>query len=264
MPRVLIIEDHEGTRTTLAGLLRLEGFDSVTAETGERGVAIARHEPLDVVLVDLRLPDMSGLDVVRTLKADGLQAPMVIVTVFPDINTQVDAAAVGADGYVEGWLSTEELFEVVLQALGGHSFVRHPELAAGAAPSSGLLPPKSMRPLPSDRRLQLAVRAIDCESAQAWSLRALAAHVGLSESRLRHLFAATVRLPLSRFIRDRRLLKAGRLLVSTRLSFQTIASRLHLSSDLRRVRAAFKERFGMSPREYRGRFWRASRRHDTP
>lgn len=84
-----------------------------------------------------------------------------------------------------------------------------------------------------------------------WPISALAMQVRLSESRLRHVLAETVGISLSRFVRERRLLAAARLLVTTSETLQAIATRLHLPQDLRAVRAAFRDRFGMSPRAYR-------------
>ena len=64
---ILIIDDDEGTRETYARALRSHGFEVSTVATGREGVASATTHTFDVVLVDLRLPDISGLDVVRTL-----------------------------------------------------------------------------------------------------------------------------------------------------------------------------------------------------
>jgi DNA-binding NarL/FixJ family response regulator len=260
MPTVLIVDDHDGARTTLSGLLRLEGFETATADTGKAGIEMALAQGADVILIDLHLPDMSGIDVVRALKGHAIRAPMVIVTVFPDLDTSFDVVATGAAGYVEGLLFADELIDVVLQALSGRLPVRHP--AFGTAPVHDQAQPRppspalALRPLPRDRRVQRVVRAIEDEAETAWSIPALAKQVRISESRLRHLFAATVGLALSRFIRERRLQKAARLLMTTSESFQAIADRLHLPRDLRIVRSAFRARFGMSARTYRSRFRR--------
>lgn len=88
VPKVLIIDDNEGALTTLSGLLRLEGFATETADTGYRGIELALAGTADVILVDLHLPDASGIEVVRTLKASGVQALLIITTVSFPISTR--------------------------------------------------------------------------------------------------------------------------------------------------------------------------------
>jgi DNA-binding NarL/FixJ family response regulator len=261
MPKVLIIDDDEGARMAWSGLLRLEGFEAATADTGYRGIALALAEPADIIFVDLHLPDISGVEVVRALKSHDLQAPIVVITAFPDLDTSIEAVAVGAAGFVEGFLTVEELLDVVWQALSGRTPVRHPALAATVEHQPSEHPLSSLsanRPVPLDQRLRHVVRLIEREGDEAWSTSALATQVCLSESRLRHVFTAVFGLPISRFIRERRLLKAARLLITTRQSFRAIVENLHLPQDPRASRTAFYERFGMLPRAYRNRFWRPS------
>jgi DNA-binding response OmpR family regulator len=261
VPKVLIIDDNESALTTLSGLLRLEGFATETADTGYRGIELALAGTADVILVDLHLPDVSGIDVVRTLKASGVQALVIMTTVFPDLDTSHDAASVGAD-YIEGLLSFEELLEAIVQALRGRARVLRatpalaPSAGEPAAPQPSFAWP--MRPLPQDQRVRRVVRAVEADVERPWPTSALAMQVRLSESRLRHLFADIVGISLSRFVRERRLLAAARLLITTSETLQAIATRLHLPQDLRAVRTAFRDRFGMSPRAYRAQHWRPS------
>jgi DNA-binding NarL/FixJ family response regulator len=79
------------------------------------------------MLVDLRLPDTSGIDVVRELKISGVSALtlMVIMTAFPALDSSFDAGTAGADGYVDGLLSGDDVVSVVTQALEGVLPVRH-------------------------------------------------------------------------------------------------------------------------------------------
>jgi DNA-binding response OmpR family regulator len=65
MASVLVVDDHEGTRDTYARILQLAGYDAATAATGRAGVDLALVRAFDVHLVDLRLPDMSGIEVLQ-------------------------------------------------------------------------------------------------------------------------------------------------------------------------------------------------------
>jgi YesN/AraC family two-component response regulator len=250
----LIVDDHEGTRASYSTLLRLAGFETETAATGETGVACARARPFDVILVDLRLPDVSGIEVIRQIKLSGASGRMVIVTAFPALDTSFDAAAAGADGYLEGPLFGDEVVEMVQQAIDGPLPVRHP----GNRPELDHTyevrrPPAST----TDPRIHEMMRVIDRDVASPSSVSDLAARVDLGESRLRHLFRSSTGISVTAYRRERRLQETVRRLVATSDDVRQIAYAVGFTSrSLRDFRRAFQNRFGMSPTEYRKRFGR--------
>lgn len=249
MSRVLIVDDAAGTRETFSALLRLEGFDTATAESGLAALAYAAECSFDVGLVDLQLPDVSGVEVIKELRARGTHAPLIIVTAFPALDSCFDAASVGADGYIDGPLLGDEIGIVVRQALAGLRPVRHPARRTETRPEPvASLAESSCRP--SDVRVFEVVRIVEAELHAPWSVDALAGRVGISASRLRHQFASLIGVPLSRFILERRLVGAARMFRSTRQDVQTVAGRVGLHRDMRRFRHAFRDRFGMSPSAY--------------
>jgi two-component system KDP operon response regulator KdpE len=79
VPSVLIIDDYVPTTETFAKVLTLEGFEAATAVTGDAGLRAAAERAFDVILVDLRLPDIPGTDVVAELRRRGVSARIVIV-----------------------------------------------------------------------------------------------------------------------------------------------------------------------------------------
>lgn len=256
MTRILAIDDHLDSCATIAGLLRLEGFDAEIAATGRDGIAWALVHPVDLILVDLHLPDMSGADVVRTLRIHGISTPIFITTAFPDLDNSFDAQSVGASGYIEGLLLFDELLHVVRSALAGCAGQSHAaQTAPLPSPGSASLP-RQARCSGVERRIRYVVRALDNEGETPWSITTLADRVRLSNSRLRHLFAETMGIPLSRFIRMRRLHRLAQRLLESSDSIELIVSEVHLPSDLRRMRDAFRRRFGMTPMAYRQRFRR--------
>jgi two-component system, response regulator YesN len=258
MPNVLLIDDCRPTVESFAGILRLNGFTTATADTGHRGIAIASADSFDVILVDLRLPDISGIEVVRQLKGLGISSPVVIITAFPDIESTFDAASVGAAGYIDAPLFGDEIGDVVQQALRGQFPVRHP--ARKSLPQPNMAPNSDSAFLATDPRVKRVVHLVDSCPQGDWSVKTLAARLRLSESRLRHLFAGMMGVPLSRFIADRRQQMAAQLLATTSDTFKDIVRRVGLSQDLRRAHRAFRARFGMSPKTYRDRF----RRRNNP
>lgn len=256
MTKILAIDDHLDSCATIAGLLRLEGFDTEIAATGRHGIASALVHPADLILVDLHLPDMSGIDVVRALRSHGISTPIVIMTAFPDLDDSFDVQAVGASGYVEGLLLFDELLHVVRSALAECAGRRH-EAQTVPLPATGNAPlPRQARCSGVEARIRYVVRAVDNEGETPWSITTLADQVRLSNSRLRHLFAETMGVPLSRFICMRRLHRLALRLIKSSDRIELIVSEVHLPSDLRRMRDAFRRRFGMTPMAYRQRFRR--------
>jgi two-component system, response regulator YesN len=245
MSKLLIVDDSASAAAAFAGLLRLEGHDTAIATSGSAAIALAVSTPFDVLLVDLRMPDMSGIEVVRELRARGLQVPAIIVTAFPDLESSFDAAAAGASGYVSGLLLENELSHIVQQAINGQFPVRHPiELAHQSRP----------RPLPADQRIRRVVHTIETDLRRRWTITALGDSVGLSESRIRHLFSAQIGMSISRFVAERRLQALALLLRTTQDTFKTLAAQV-AGTEPRRLRKMFSHRFGMSPSQYRARFW---------
>jgi two-component system phosphate regulon response regulator PhoB len=100
--RILIIEDEEDIQELLQYNLSKEGMRAISALTGEDGLKKARNEPLDLILLDLMLPGMSGLDVSRSLKKDDTtrNIPIIILTAKGEESDVVLGLELGADDYI--------------------------------------------------------------------------------------------------------------------------------------------------------------------
>jgi DNA-binding response OmpR family regulator len=106
--RILIVEDDEKLAGVLAGDLKLAGYEVLSAKTGLAALEIAARENPDVVLLDLGLPDLDGLEVARRLR--GENAPVIIaVTARVSISDRVDGLYAGADDYITKPFALEEL-----------------------------------------------------------------------------------------------------------------------------------------------------------
>ncbi len=115
--RILIVEDEETLRMALAEALRAEGFEVLEAASGERGLELALSEGPDVVLLDLMLPGRDGLSVLRALRADRLDAAVLVLTARGEEWDRVRGFEDGADDYVVKPFSTRELVLRVHAAL---------------------------------------------------------------------------------------------------------------------------------------------------
>jgi DNA-binding response OmpR family regulator len=107
-PRVLIVEDDARIRTAIRLALEDEGYAVTEAESGERALQTAREAPVDVVLLDLMLPGMSGFDVCRELRHSS-DVLIVIVTARDDTHDVVAGLEAGADDYVTKPIVVKEL-----------------------------------------------------------------------------------------------------------------------------------------------------------
>jgi DNA-binding response OmpR family regulator len=105
---VLVVEDDEAIRLVLRTNLEDEGYNVLEAGTAEQGLVLMMDERVDVVLVDLRLPGIQGLDLVRSLRATS-QVPIIIVTAQTDSHDVVAGLEAGADDYVTKPFVAKEL-----------------------------------------------------------------------------------------------------------------------------------------------------------
>ena len=91
MDKVLLVDDEKDLRAIVRQVLKEEGFSVIEAEDGLQAVRLFRREPPDVVLLDLNMPHMDGLDAMRELRRMGPGVPIIILTAHGDIPTAVDA-----------------------------------------------------------------------------------------------------------------------------------------------------------------------------
>jgi len=117
MDRVLIIDDEENILKTLSGILESEGYETVTAPTGTDGLARASEKPVDCVLLDVWLPDIDGLQVLRELKRDDTVRPVIMMSGHSTISTAVEATKLGAYTFLEKPLDLERLLLTLKNAL---------------------------------------------------------------------------------------------------------------------------------------------------
>ena len=116
---VLYVEDNEYNRKIVRQLLGRTSYRLLEALDGESGVAIARQELPHLILMDVQLPKMSGLEATRTLKADPRtrDIPIIVITSFALSGDREKAAAAGADSYLAKPYSPRELLALVRQFL---------------------------------------------------------------------------------------------------------------------------------------------------
>jgi two-component system, OmpR family, response regulator len=99
-PRVLVVDDEPSIVDAVATSLRYEGFTVDEATTGRRALAQAQDDPPDLVILDVMLPDLDGLEVTRRLRADGVRVPVLFLTARDTLQDKLAGLTIGGDDYV--------------------------------------------------------------------------------------------------------------------------------------------------------------------
>ncbi len=143
--RVLVVDDEPSIVDAVATSLRYEGFDVEEAATGRAALASAQNNPPDMIVLDIMLPDLDGIEVTRRLRADGIGVPVLFLTARDAVEDKVAGLTVGGDDYVTKPFS---LAEIVART---HAILRR----AGALPDQ-------------DNRLRFADIEMDEDSHEVW------------------------------------------------------------------------------------------------
>jgi len=130
--RVLLVDDHAFYRTGLRGMLAGEGLDVAEARSGAAAVDLVAASPPDVVLMDLHMPEMSGVEATRRL---GDTVPVLMLTVSTDDHDVVEAVRAGARGYLLKDAPLEEIVEGIRAAAAGETWVSSRVARALVAPA---------------------------------------------------------------------------------------------------------------------------------
>ncbi|MHB1504895.1 MAG: response regulator transcription factor [Acidimicrobiales bacterium] len=144
--RILVVDDERSIVDAVATALRYEGFDVAEATNGRSALAAAQENPPDLMVLDIMLPDLDGLEVTRRLRSSGVRVPVLFLTARDAVEDKVAGLTVGGDDYVTKPFS---LAEVVART---RAILRR---TSGGAMSE-------------DSRLELADVVLDEDSHQVW------------------------------------------------------------------------------------------------
>ncbi len=115
-PSILIVDDESGILDTLRILLRKEGFEITTAQGGKAGLEQIRSGNHDIVLTDVRMPQVSGLDILQAAKEQDAVTPVILMTAQASLQTAVAAVNAGAFYYIQKPFSNDELLAILRRA----------------------------------------------------------------------------------------------------------------------------------------------------
>jgi YesN/AraC family two-component response regulator len=248
MTSVLVVDDDAEALKSTAMLIRTcPRFAPSTASTAMEALHLCREISFGAVVADLVLPDISGLELLKKLRAEGNMTPFVIVTGFGSIGSVIDALRLGASDYLRKPYFPEELINALEVAL----WTRDANPSTSGNDSLATFGPLEHRNSESvgDVRVKELIQLIERSPGSPGRIPLMASRVGLSHSRLREVFKADVGMSLSQFRSQKRMGEAARLLVQTLKRISEIAYEVGMEpTSFSRL---FRRKFGQSPRDYR-------------
>ena len=123
MAKILIVEDENKIARFVELELKYEGYEVEIAGDGRQGFEKAMHEDIDLVILDIMLPGLSGIEVCRRVRQEGKQVPIIMLTAKDDVTDKVAGLDMGADDYMTKPFAIEELLARIRVALNRHSNV---------------------------------------------------------------------------------------------------------------------------------------------
>ena len=115
--KILVIDDESGIRSSLKGILEDEGFAVKTTDTGEKGLELLKTENFDLILLDIWLPEMNGIEVLEKIKSQRKNIQVVMITGHGTVDSAVKATKLGAFNFLEKPLSLEKVLLTTKNAL---------------------------------------------------------------------------------------------------------------------------------------------------
>jgi DNA-binding NtrC family response regulator len=114
---ILIVDDDRSIRTTLAAILEQDGYDVDAAESGAQAIEKSNNKSFDLALVDMRLPDMMGTDLLNRMKERTPKTAKIMVTGYPSMQNAISAVNEGADAYIVKPVDAGILLETIRKHL---------------------------------------------------------------------------------------------------------------------------------------------------
>lgn len=113
MKKALIIDDTKNIRLMLKKCLELEGYQTELASNGLEGLDFLEKQPFHLIFLDIKLPEVSGTEVLRRIRRKGILTPVIIMTAFPTVKNAVDCTQLGAITYLQKPFTAQRLHHIL-------------------------------------------------------------------------------------------------------------------------------------------------------
>lgn len=127
MKKVLIVDDTKNIRLLLTTCLELQGYEVKCAIDGEEAIHILEGEKIDLAFIDIKMPEISGTEVLRRIRKSGIETPVIIMTAFATVKNAVDCTKLGAVAYLQKPFTMEKIKGVIKEIEGNLSENIHNE-----------------------------------------------------------------------------------------------------------------------------------------
>lgn len=124
MNTILVVDDEPNYLIVLSELLKEEGYEVITAQKGEDGLKVVQDTDLDLVITDMRMPGMDGLELLQTVKSYNKDLPVIMITAFGEVEKAVVAMKAGAYNYLAKPFNNDELLLNIRKAIEHYSLLR--------------------------------------------------------------------------------------------------------------------------------------------
>ena len=239
MKRVVVVEDEALVRRGIVLAVDWASVDCVVvgeAENGQEGLALIREKQPDLIVTDIKMPVMYGLEMLRTLRDEGCTAKVIFLTAYSDFAYAQSALKLGAADYLLKPFHDGEL-EAAVERLTARPA---PEPAPAAPATDGK----------RNKYVAEAIRYLEEHYGDAEiGVGTVAEHLGLSEGHLSHLFKEETGQTLGAFLTQTRIRAAMALLKDCRSKVYLVAEQVGYR-DITYFSSTFKKIVGMSPSDY--------------
>lgn len=222
---VLIVDDDPALRLLCTKILGTKGIEAKTASGGDEAIRLASSEKFRIILLDLKMPGMDGLECLKRLKADGCRADIVMVTGYGNVPTAVEAMKVGARDFIEKPFMPQDLVSMIEDIL--LSQIRDADLFDDPV-----------------------VGYIQQHATEIGSRKDVATRLGVSLERVSNRVQEVTSRSFRQFLHTCRLDLAKKLLHTTELDISQVSERTGFQT-VQHFSRVFSERQGISPKNYR-------------
>ena len=118
--RILVVDDEASQRELVSGYLKKQGYQVLAAGGGEQALEIFRREPMELILTDQRMPDLSGLDLLKAVRSINPEIQVIVMTAYGNVETAVEAMRDGAADYLTKPLNLDELRQKIQRIVERH------------------------------------------------------------------------------------------------------------------------------------------------
>jgi Response regulator containing CheY-like receiver, AAA-type ATPase, and DNA-binding domains len=120
MKKVLVVDDTKNIRTLLTTCLEIEGYQVETSKDGNQALELLKTSAFDLIFLDIKLPELSGTEVLRQIRERGLHTPVIIMTAFATVKNAVECTKLGAVSYLQKPFTAEKIRSTLLGISSNH------------------------------------------------------------------------------------------------------------------------------------------------